>query len=127
MRGHKSAPYDHASGGFACASARAMLPRSMQGAVKPCPLSQGGITSAGTISSRSSRLLICSFLGGTRGGIWGNLGASGSLLATFARLKIIRIRRAWMRGEFSFGITSHKNYYVNSRVKNEETSAFEAN
>lgn len=40
-------------------------------------------------------------------------------------MKIIRLRRAGMRVEFSFGITSHKNYYVNSRVKNEETSAFE--
>ena len=47
------------------------------------------------------------------------------LLATFARVKNIRLRRAGLRGEFSFGITSHKNYYVNSRVKNEETSAFE--
>lgn len=47
------------------------------------------------------------------------------LLASFARMKNIRLRRAGLRGEFSFGITSHKNYYVNSRVKNEETSAFE--
>lgn len=47
------------------------------------------------------------------------------LLATFARMKNIRLRRAGLRGEFSFGITSHKNYYVNSRARNEETSAFE--
>ena len=49
------------------------------------------------------------------------------LLASFARVKNIRLRRARLRGEFSFGVTSHKNYYVNSGVKSEETSASEAN
>ena len=49
------------------------------------------------------------------------------LLASFARVKIIRSHRSGWRVEFSFGITSHKNYYVNSKVQNEETSAFEAN
>ena len=52
-------------------------------------------------------------------------GESMGLLASFARMKIIRSHRSGLRGEFSFGITSHKNYYVNSRVQNEETSAFE--
>ena len=118
MRGHKSAPYDHASGGFACASARAMLTRSMQGAVKPCPLSQGGITSAGTklVSFQPTFDLFLPR---------GESGESMGLLASFARMKIIRPHRSGWRVEFSFGITSHKNYYVNSRVKNEETSAFE--
>lgn len=51
----------------------------------------------------------------------------GELLATFARMKIIRSHRSGWRVEFSFGVTSDKNYYVNSRVKNEETSAFETN
>ena len=55
----------------------------------------------------------------------GESGGIGELLASFARMKIIRSLRAGFRVEFSFGITSHKNYYVNSRVKNEETSAFE--
>ena len=54
-------------------------------------------------------------------------GESMGLLASFARMKNIRLRRAGLRVEFSFGITSHKNYYVNSRVQNEETSAFETN
>ena len=49
------------------------------------------------------------------------------LHAPIARVKNIRPHRALLRVEFSFGITSHKNYYVNSRVKNEETSAFETN
>lgn len=55
----------------------------------------------------------------------GNRGNPGGMLATFARVKIIRSLCAGFRVEFSFGITSHKNYYVNSRVKSEETSAFE--
>ena len=51
----------------------------------------------------------------------------GGMFASIARMKNLRSHRALLRVEFSFGITSHKNYYVNSRVKNEETSAFEAN
>ena len=58
---------------------------------------------------------------------WGLGGNLGELLATFARMKIIRPIRSGRRVEFSFGVTSDKNYYVNSRVKNEETSAFETN
>ena len=65
--------------------------------------------------------------GGIRGESGGNRGNLGELLAPFARMKIIRPHRSGRRGEFSFGVTSHKNYYVNSRVKNEETSAFETN
>lgn len=56
-----------------------------------------------------------------RGESWGIEG----LLASIARVKIIRSLCAGFRAEFSFGITSDKNYYVNSRVQNKETSAFE--
>ncbi len=64
---------------------------------------------------------------GNRGNPGDSVGDLGELLATFARMKIIRSHRSGWRVEFSFGITSHKNYYVNSRVKNEETSASETN
>ena len=57
----------------------------------------------------------------------GESGESGELRASIARMKNIRPHRSGWRVEFSFGITSHKNYYVNSRVKNKETSAFETN
>lgn len=54
-------------------------------------------------------------------------GESGELLASFARMKIIRPHRSGWRVEFSFGVTSDKNYYVNSRHQSEQTSAFETN
>ena len=57
---------------------------------------------------------------------WG-LGGIGGIARLIARMKNIRSHRSGRRVEFSFGITSHKNYYVNSRVQNEETSAFETN
>ena len=63
---------------------------------------------------------------GDSGGI-GGIGGIDGLARLIARMKNLRSHRALLRVEFSFGITSHKNYYVNSRVKNEETSAFEAN
>lgn len=88
----------------------------MQGAVKPCPLSQGGITSAGTTLVSFQPTFDLFYPGGI-----------GGLARLIARMKIIRSHRALLRVEFSFWITSHKNYYVNSRVKNEETSAFETN
>ena len=55
------------------------------------------------------------------------IGGIDGLARLIARMKNLRSHRALLRVEFSFGITSHKNYYVNSRVKNEETSAFETN
>ena len=58
------------------------------------------------------------------GGI-GGIGGIDGLARLIARMKNLRSHRALLRVEFSFGITSRKNYYVNSRVKNEETSAFE--